>query len=77
MRASLTVSINRCLNDYFAIDSDTENESVVDWFPSNYGTTIDLQQHTNIPVIMTLKVMVSIPAGLKAVTEYRPLSLGS
>ena len=31
----------------------------------------------NIPVIMTLKVMVSIPAGLKAVTEYRPLSLGS
>ncbi len=29
------------------------------------------------PVIVTLKVMVSIPAGLTAVTEYSPLSLGS
>ena len=29
------------------------------------------------PVTVTLKVMVSIPAGLTAVTEYRPLSLGS
>ena len=55
------------------------NESVVDWLPSNYGTTIDLRNNVrnNIPVIMTLKVMVSIPTGLKAVTEYSPLSLGS
>ncbi len=55
--------------------SSDKHYSTFDNLYNNRFTTYNITN--NIPVIIILKVMVSIPARLKAVTEYRPLSLGS